>query len=560
MQFYVVIRRNINMNDSILEYIMDLIERARNIMTYDVNKSRTLLNKAYSLCESNDFLMGKAYFYHTMALTYRLSSDIIQWLNYSYKSLDLFINLKDNQGIAKCLNSIGSGYFHYGQYENALLCFMQSMEICEKMNSQDSFLISLTLNNMGEVYRATLQFNEAYKYYNMALQKSNDNKYDTISANILLNIGQTLISESNYKESLNTLLESYAISKKCTDLILIGEVLTNLGYNYFLLKDYSKAMEYYDKAFVIFSKTNQKYYTVDLLINIGLLKFELRNTDSLIYFNKAIKYSEFLNLNDRLMKIYDILYKHYEEEMDFKTALMYHKKYHILSESMAMASISARFELLKVKHRHSVKIKELEELNIINEKLKAEITIKDSALKYMRKENNDLKAKALKDALTNLPNRYSLDSKLENLFKNPSNKNKKLVFLILDIDNFKLYNDYWGHPQGDRCLYSIGKCIHEFMDNNSFCARYGGEEFVYMVEDIDFNTANSIGKNLRKKIKQLNLRYYSENTSPIVTVSIGGVYGKLSDFATKETMINVADKELYTSKNSGRDTVSLIRM
>ena len=98
------------------------------------------------------------------------------------------------------------------------------------------------------------------------------------------------------------------------------------------------------------------------------------------------------------------------------------------------------------------------------------------------------------------------------------------------------------------------------MDNNSFCARYGGEEFVYMVEDIDFNTANSIGKNLRKKIKQLNLRYYSENTSPIVTVSIGGVYGKLSDFATKETMINVADKELYTSKNSGRDTVSLIRM
>ena len=142
---------------------------------------------------------------------------------------------------------------------------------------------------------------------------------------------------------------------------------------------------------------------------------------------------------------------------------------------------------------------------------------------------------------------------------NTNSINKKIAFFILDIDNFKLYNDYWGHPQGDRCLTNISKCLKEIQSSrNDFCGRYGGEEFIYLAEDISYEESLSLGITIRKKIKQLDIRYTEGKGSPTVTVSIGGVYGSISRIKNSNTMIDIADKQLYHSKNAGRDNVTLV--
>lgn len=545
------------MDNDISSQIFNLINEANEIINYNPNKAKEILNRAYSLCEKSKCELGKAYYYHSMALIYRTSSNIIEWIDYSYKSLNIFKKQDNNLGIAKALNSLGSGYFHFGQYEEALLCFLQSLNVCDSLIPKDSKLFVSALSNIGEVYRATLQFNKAYEYYNFALSEAKEKNLSDLYAQILLNLGQALCGECQYDKALKNFMESYYIAKKLKNIILLSEIETQIGYVHFQKKNYSIAMKFYTKALNRMEQINHKYYSLNLLLNIGILKLETNSNDGIEYFNEAIKRSQDLQSNSNLGKAYDYLYKYYEESQDFKNALFYLKKYHEVSENIASTTLSNKLEILQVQYNHSLTLNHLEEINILNKNLEKELSIKNKTIKNMEKENSYLKTKALNDALTQLPNRYALNYKLESIW-NTNSINKKIAFFILDIDNFKLYNDYWGHPQGDRCLTNISKCLKEIQTSrNDFCGRYGGEEFIYLAEDISYEEALSLGITIRKKIKQLDIRYTEGKGSPTVTVSIGGVYGSISTIKNSNKMLDIADKQLYNSKNAGRDNVTL---
>ena len=132
-------------------------------------------------------------------------------------------------------------------------------------------------------------------------------------------------------------------------------------------------------------------------------------------------------------------------------------------------------------------------------------------------------------------------------------KDEKIVLFIIDIDNFKKYNDCWGHLKGDECLIKIANCLKDIqIKRKDFFGRYGGEEFIYYAKELNYHQALELGDIIRSEIEKLYLNYLFGSKSIFVTISVGGVLGKPSK-NNISAMLQIADKELYKAKAMGRN-------
>ncbi|MBU1912292.1 MAG: sensor domain-containing diguanylate cyclase, partial [Candidatus Omnitrophica bacterium] len=158
---------------------------------------------------------------------------------------------------------------------------------------------------------------------------------------------------------------------------------------------------------------------------------------------------------------------------------------------------------------------------------------------------------AIRDGLTGLfLRRYFLDRLKEELSRSLRN-NTSCSFLMMDIDNFKNYNDEYGHTAGDMVLKAISKTLLNFTDSGIAC-RYGGEEFAMLLPDASKKDALRTADNIRKALKKEDIELRRVKTH--VTISIG-VAGFPEDAKVQDELIMKADDRLYKAKREGRDKV-----
>lgn len=158
------------------------------------------------------------------------------------------------------------------------------------------------------------------------------------------------------------------------------------------------------------------------------------------------------------------------------------------------------------------------------------------------------------DALTGLYNRYGFNAVVDEDYKNP--KPEKVAVLILDIDNFKLINDRYGHNNGDVVLQGIADILRDaFCEKAHFC-RWGGEEFtVFLHCSHDYLEA---AERLRRSVEAAEFR--SGDLSMKVTVSIGLCISSSMEKTTVARLVNQADQCLYTAKGNGKNQVASIEL
>nr|AGS52596.1 diguanylate cyclase [uncultured bacterium contig00042] len=158
------------------------------------------------------------------------------------------------------------------------------------------------------------------------------------------------------------------------------------------------------------------------------------------------------------------------------------------------------------------------------------------------------------DALTGIYNRRYLDEVLNGLIKSLSQTNGSLSLLMIDIDHFKLYNDTYGHNEGDNCLKTIAEILTKSITRETdFTARYGGEEFTVVLPHTDEDGARIIAEKLLENIRNAKIPHSSSKVAPYVTVSIGATTGKTNYFQSGSDYLKKADEMLYASKQGGRD-------
>ncbi|CBH22398.1 membrane protein of unknown function [Acetoanaerobium sticklandii] len=191
----------------------------------------------------------------------------------------------------------------------------------------------------------------------------------------------------------------------------------------------------------------------------------------------------------------------------------------------------------------------------ITEKKKAEFAATELA-QQLKKEKEVAERNSLTDGMTGLANRRYLDEQIMLEYFRMKRTGEKLSIIMLDVDFFKLYNDAYGHLQGDECLKTVAKVLKTTIKRaTDIAARYGGEEFVVLLPDTDEIGAIKVAETLRANVEAMKMEHKDSKISDVVTVSIGVATFDKHSLVAPENLVQKADEALYEAKNSGRNKV-----
>ncbi len=168
----------------------------------------------------------------------------------------------------------------------------------------------------------------------------------------------------------------------------------------------------------------------------------------------------------------------------------------------------------------------------------------------LEESNKKLLELSYVDQLTNIPNRRAYDERLASELQATKRSGIEFSFLLIDIDNFKEYNDIYGHVNGDVVLFRVTNQIKNLLSRKTdFVARYGGEEIVVILPYTPLEKAQIVAKKILQSTLDLNIEHSYSKFNQVLTVSIGITSTKISI----ENLMDNADKALYKAKNYGRN-------
>jgi len=156
------------------------------------------------------------------------------------------------------------------------------------------------------------------------------------------------------------------------------------------------------------------------------------------------------------------------------------------------------------------------------------------------------------DALTGLLNRLYLDERLPEEIKRSNREDFSMSFMMIDVDDFKSYNDNFGHAEGDKALKLVAHCLKDTLRGADVAARYGGEEFSILLPQTTSDEAAMIGERIREKVAS------TEFPNRQVTISVG-VASRSNIICTAQEIIKWADDALYEAKRFGRNNVQIYK-
>lgn len=160
------------------------------------------------------------------------------------------------------------------------------------------------------------------------------------------------------------------------------------------------------------------------------------------------------------------------------------------------------------------------------------------------------------DALTGIANRRHFDASLEREVRRARRDGQPLSLIFLDLDEFKGFNDTYGHPRGDEVLKRVAQTLNEtFRRGGDFVARYGGEEFAVVLPDVDARRAALYAERLRRRIWRLGIPY-GKAASERVTISGGVATLPPGLVASPAQLLRAADQALYRAKCLGRNQIA----
>jgi diguanylate cyclase (GGDEF)-like protein len=169
--------------------------------------------------------------------------------------------------------------------------------------------------------------------------------------------------------------------------------------------------------------------------------------------------------------------------------------------------------------------------------------------------NDRLTVIASIDMLSGLANRRGFQSRLDFEWLKAQQTGSELALLMIDVDHFKLYNDTYGHPEGDVCLTRLGEVLAAIADETGgFAGRYGGEEFCLLLPNFSAARARATGETVRSAVQDLGMPH-ATSVYQQVTVSVGVACTTPSDAQEPKDLIEAADAALYAAKHRGRNAV-----
>src|SRR5687767_7360033 len=165
---------------------------------------------------------------------------------------------------------------------------------------------------------------------------------------------------------------------------------------------------------------------------------------------------------------------------------------------------------------------------------------------------NQFQLMSITDPLTGLHNRRYMEARLSEELNRSKRYDFPMSFMMIDIDDFKLYNDRNGHQAGDRALEITAQCLRSSLRKADVASRYGGEEFTILLPQTTLKEAGAIADRLRRQIMTTKFPHGDSQPQGAVTISIG-LSSRSSSVDSAEAMIRAADRALYHAKSHGKN-------
>ena len=174
----------------------------------------------------------------------------------------------------------------------------------------------------------------------------------------------------------------------------------------------------------------------------------------------------------------------------------------------------------------------------------------------LNKAYETIKKQAIIDALTGVPNRRSFSESIITEYKRSLRQQLPLSIIMCDVDNFKAFNDTYGHSSGDLCLRKVAQIVKKSLKRPSdFCARYGGEEFVVLLPETSLDGAMQLAERIRLNIEKMGIPHKHSLPKQVVTLSLGVATSEGTTLVSHEELVKHADIALYKAKEQGRNQI-----
>ncbi len=201
------------------------------------------------------------------------------------------------------------------------------------------------------------------------------------------------------------------------------------------------------------------------------------------------------------------------------------------------------------------------ELERKTRELDAKIAQLEEVQLELERSNHKLQRLSAIDGLTGLANRRCFDETLLKEWKRAQRNEKPLSLIIIDIDFFKPYNDFYGHVAGDAALKKVAIAIEAPLQRPiDLACRYGGEEFTVILPNTDSEGAELVVKRIQKSIADMSIEHEASTISDILTASMGVVTVVPGKDELPSNILEVADIALYRVKESGRSNYKIVNL
>ena len=558
--------------DELIKWIEGLNARSGKIVLGAPKNALRLGKCAYRIAQKCGCQEGRALSLLAMGYAHRGLSNNTQNIKDLLVARRIFEDLVHREGQMRALNLLGVNYFYFGEYEQALAYFSEGLVIARDIG--DKVIEASILNNIGEIHRQLEQYREALVYYEEALAMSESLHNLNNIAGILLNMGHIYLRLNEGERALTNYRESLKYSNELCDKIKLGEALNNIGQVYRSLQEDQLALQHYLDSLSLLEECGNKFYRINVLVNIGKLFIDLNQDKGLAYLCQALSLAEEISAENECAKIHLSLSAYYEAKQDLAKALNHYKRSCAIEKKVRHEKLEEKLKLLATefsvdkmrKETDIVRLKNIE-LNKKNEEIENNaqlIAIANQELtklhKQLKKANQRLKLISIIDQITRIPNRRCFDNTLNREWNRCLREGKPLSLILVDIDNFKLYNDNYGHLQGDKCLRKVAKALTSSLNRSSnFVGRFGGEEFAVILANVDCDNAMKVAEQMRKHIESLKILHEQSSPVPYITISLGAATIMPTLNTSSQELISVADHAMYQAKNQGRNRVSAVR-
>ncbi|MEW9079931.1 tetratricopeptide repeat-containing diguanylate cyclase [Terrisporobacter glycolicus] len=525
------------MEDEKEEIIKYSLLRANDIFNYPEEKSKAvkILEDTLKLAKKINYKYIEDVYLH-LGRAYWYEGRLVEGINAKLEALSIARGKNIESKIAKISVDIGIDYFYSGNYDEAVIYLSRILTYNLKDESEEAQIKCYALLNLVECYVKLKDYDRAKESINKLEGNTKKIKDVKIKDDFITNI---YVSKADLNTEINKPSESM-------------KLLNIAKYRYKKRNNF-----------------NFSNFDVKLCEEYGDVHYKLKNYEKALKYHKEVQQMALERDLSYLDEIYNNkIYLDYKAMGDYKNTILYLEK-----------NIKLKTELSKNKNRQYSQYlinkfeseKNLEKISKLEESrnkmlllfigLGIATTVISTFLCFIYKQNKEInrlnklfKDLSVTDALTKVHNRRALDEFLAVNWDLYKKTEMPISFMMIDLDFFKLYNDNYGHPKGDKVLEITAMVIKKSCRKVDFVARYGGEEFIVIMLNTDKNEAINLAKRIRRNIYDTNIVHEYSKVSDRITISMGISTACIGTNKNYDEYIQKSDNALYEAKSKGKDT------